>query len=66
MDSIRSKARYALALPAVLAGSAYAAVPAEVTSALSDAKTDAVTVAGAVLVIAIALAAFIWMRRAAR
>lgn len=66
MSYIGSNLRYAAALPVLLAGAAHAAVPAEVTTALSDAKADATTVAGAVLVIAIAIAAFLWMRRAAR
>lgn len=60
------KTRIALVPAAVLAsaGSAFAAVPAEVTTALSDMKTDGLVIAGAVLVAVIALAAFKFMRRA--
>lgn len=43
---------------------AFAAVPAEVTTALSDGKSDALTVAGLALVIIIAIAAFKYMRKA--
>jgi len=43
--------------------SAFAAVPTEVTTALGDAKTDGLIIAGAVLVAIIALYAFKLMRR---
>lgn len=46
------------------AGSAFAAVPADVTTALTDAKGDATTVAGVVIGIIVAIAAFLYMRRA--
>lgn len=46
------------------AGQAMAAVPAAVTTALEDAKTDGVTVAGVVLVVIIAIAAFKFIRKA--
>lgn len=45
-------------------GSAFAAVPADVSTALTDAKADSLTVAGLALVIIIAIAAFKYMRRA--
>lgn len=48
-----------------LVGSAYAAVPAAVTTAIGDAGTDMVTVATAVFVAVIGLLAFKLMRRAA-
>ena len=48
----------------MLAGQAYAAVPADVTTALEDAKTDAMTVGGLVLVVIISIAAFKFIRRA--
>lgn len=48
----------------VMAGSAFAAVPTEVSTALGDAKTDATTVAGLALVIVIAIAAIKYMKRA--
>nr|DAT13818.1 MAG TPA: coat protein [Inoviridae sp.] len=41
--------------PLALAQQAYAAVPTEVTQALTDAKTDSVSVAGMVLGISIAI-----------
>lgn len=47
-----------------MAGNALAAVPADVTTALEDAKTDAVAVAGLALVIVIGIAAIKYMRRA--
>lgn len=43
--------------------SAYAAVPLEVTTTLTDAKADAITVAGSVLGLLIAVAAFRYMRK---
>lgn len=45
------------------AGSAFAAVPADVTTALSDAKTDGIVVATAVLVAIVAIYAFKLMRK---
>ncbi len=46
-----------------LAGSVYAAEPTDVTAALGDMQTDALTVAGLVLVAIIAVAAFKFMRK---
>jgi hypothetical protein len=43
-----------------------AAVPADVTAAMTEAKADAIVIGGAVLVIVIAIAAFKWMKSAAR
>ena len=59
-------ARLSLSTAAVLAsaGSAFAAVPAEVTTAISDMKADGLTVAGAVLVAIIAIAAVKFLRKA--
>lgn len=48
----------------VAAGSAFAALPTGVTDALDDAKTDGVAVAGLVLGVVIAIAAFKYIRRA--
>lgn len=58
-------ARLALVPAATLAaaGAAHAAVPADVTNALGDMKTDALVVAGLVLVAFIAVAAFKFMRK---
>lgn len=44
-------------------GSAMAAVPTEVSTALADGKADALTVSGLGLVIVISIAAFKYMRR---
>lgn len=61
----RTLARLALIPAAVVASanSAMAAVPAEVTTALGDMKTDALTVCGLVLVAIIAVVAFKFMRK---
>lgn len=50
----------------VLAGEASAAVPADVTTALADLKSDAMVVATAFLVAAIAIAAFMYMKKPAK
>ena len=60
----KQKLQALAALAGVVAGNAMAAVPAEVTTALGDAKTDGVTVASAVLVAIVAIFAFKLMRRA--
>lgn len=49
---------------ALVAGSAMAAVPTDVTTALSDAKSDGVSIAGLVLGVIIAIAALKYARRA--
>lgn len=46
-----------------LAGSAFAAVPTEVTTALTDGKADVMTVAGAAIIILIGVAVFKYMRK---
>lgn len=46
-----------------LMGSAYAAVPADVTAALDDLSTDALTVAGIVLAAIVAVYAFKFIRK---
>lgn len=51
------------AVVAVAPLSALAAVPTEVSTALTDGKADAMTVAGLSLVILIGIAAFKYMRR---
>jgi len=48
----------------VTAGSAFAAVPADVTSAIADMKADALTVGAAFVVAVIALKALHLMKRA--
>ena len=55
-----------LAVPAVVAataGSAYAAVPANVQTALDDLSADALTVAGIVLAAVVAVYAFKFIRK---
>lgn len=42
---------------------AYAAVPAAVTTGISDAVTDVSTIGAAILGVVIVIAAFAWMRR---
>lgn len=49
---------------ALVAGSAFAAVPTEVTTAMTEAGTDAAIIGGAVLVVIVGIAAFKYMRRA--
>lgn len=49
---------------AITTGQALAAVPADVSTAMADAKTDSLVVAGLALVVVIAIAAFKYMKRA--
>lgn len=58
------KVSYLLAPLGLFASQAMAAVPEDVSTALADAKTDAVAVAGLALVIIIGIAAIKYMRRA--
>ena len=51
---------------AALPSLAFAAVPAEVTTALADMKTDTLVVATAFVVLAVVVAAFMWMRKPAK
>lgn len=51
---------------ALIPAAAFAAVPAEVTTALSDMKTDTLAVATAFVVLAVVVAAFMWMRKPAK
>jgi hypothetical protein len=64
MQNFRRVVLGSAALFAVSAGQVFAAVPVEVTTALDDAKADGVTVAGVVLVVIIAIAAFKFIRKA--
>lgn len=66
LSKIKGQLVGVIALLATGVSSVQAAVPAEVTTALTDAKADAITVAGTVLVIIIAISAFLYMRRAAK
>lgn len=49
---------------ALVAGSAFAEVPASATTAITGAGTDAATIGGLVLVVIIGIAAFKYLRRA--
>jgi hypothetical protein len=64
MLNFRTRVAAGVSVLALGVGQAMAAVPAAVTSALEDAKTDGVTVAGVVLVVIIAIAAFKLIRKA--
>lgn len=55
--------KYFIAPFVLSAGSAMAAVPADVTTALTDMKADALTVAAVVLVAIIAVAAVKFIRK---
>lgn len=55
--------KYLAVVPMVAAGSAMAAVPTDVTTALTDMKADALTVAAVVLVAIIAVAAVKFIRK---
>ncbi len=63
MKYIPSKLGAAGALASLAISNAMAAVPADVTTALGDAKTDGVSVATLVLVAVIAIFAFKFMRK---
>jgi hypothetical protein len=51
---------------ALLGNQALAAVPADVTTAITDMKADGIAVATAFLVATIAVTAFLFMKRGAR
>lgn len=61
-----AKAAVVLSAPLALVTTAYAAVPQEVTTELATAKTDAVSVAGIVLGIIVAIFAIGLLRRVLR
>lgn len=62
----RRLAQAAAAGSLALASQAYAALPAEVSTALSDMKDDGVSAATLVVVAVIAVAAILFLRRAVR
>lgn len=64
MKKFKQAIKYGVALSTFVVGSAMAAVPAEVTTALTEAKADGITVAGAILVAIVAIYAFKLMRKA--
>lgn len=59
-----NKVRASLATLAAFGSSAFAAVPSDVTTAITDMKADGLTVATAVLVAIIAVAAVKFLRKA--
>lgn len=61
-----AKVASGVALVTVGIGSAMAAVPTEVTTALGDLKTDSTTVASLAFAAFLAVLAFAYMKRAAR
>lgn len=66
LKSFGAKVAGGVALVPLTVGSAFAAVPTEVTTALADAKADATSVAGLVIAIIVAIMAFLFMRKAMR
>lgn len=63
MKNVRAWVAGAAAAAMVLPLSVMAAVPAEITSSLSDLKADAITVATAVVVAIVAVYAFKFIRK---
>lgn len=63
--SLKSKALAVGAVVGFATQSAMAALPAEVSTALSDGKTDVGVIGAGVLVIAIVIAGFVWLKKAA-
>lgn len=60
---LKKKAAAVAAGTLAIAGSALAAVPTEVSTAMTDSKADTATLAGLALVIVIGIATFKYMRR---
>lgn len=60
----KEKVAAAVAVPALLAGNVYAAVPEGVTTAIETGTTDMKTVAGLMLIALVGLVAFRLIRRA--
>lgn len=63
---LKKVAGVVVSLPLMVATAAHAAVPLTVTTAMDDMKTDALAVATAFLIAAIAVIAFLYMRRGAK
>lgn len=66
LKSFGGKLAAGVALVSLAASTAFAAVPEVVTTELATAKADAVTVAGLVIAIIVAIMAFLFMRKAMR
>ena len=66
VNALRKTAKAALVAigisTAILAPSAQAAVPADVTTAITTAVTDVATIGGAVIVVFVAIKAWKWLR----
>jgi hypothetical protein len=65
-NTMKKKLALIASIPLVFAGQVMAAVPADVTTATTDMKADAIAIATVFLVAAISLTAFMFMKRAAR
>jgi len=63
MKKFKSALKYGVAFGTAAAGNAMAALPAEVTTAMGDAKSDSVDLAMLGLLIIIAIAAVKYIRR---
>lgn len=66
LNAIKRGSKWVVSAGSLAAGSAMAAVPTEVTTALADAKTDGTTIATTVFVAIVVLFAFMLMRKALR
>ncbi len=64
MNLLKKSLKYGAGAALAAAGVAHAAVPAEITSAISSMQTDGVTVATAFVVASIAVAAIKFLRSA--
>jgi len=65
-DFVTEHKNKGLALVTLAAGNAMAAIPADVTTATSDMKADAIALATVFLVASIAVTAFLFLRKGAR
>ena len=63
--SYKQKALALAAVAGTATQSAMAALPTEVSTALADGKADVATIGAGVLVIAIVIAGFVWLKKAA-
>lgn len=61
--SVAVKAGAAGTAAMLVAGSAVAALPTDVTTQIDETKADITTMGGLILVLAIVLAGFAWLRR---
>jgi polyferredoxin len=66
LKKIAGKVVSVAAVSGIAVGQAFAALPTEVTTAMTDMKTDGIAVATAFLVATIAVVAFLFMRKGAK